>query len=65
MPEIVSRAPADIEVLEDGTEVSKTGEDYMTVNYAKLTPLLIEAVKELTAKVEQLQDEVKQLRGEK
>ena len=53
LPEIVSIAPFD---LDKDTEKSKSGEDYMTVDYAKLTPLLIEAIKEL-------KDELKELRG--
>ena len=53
LPEIVSLAPFD---TDKETEKSKSGEDYMTVDYAKLTPLLIEAIKELKA-------ELKELRG--
>jgi hypothetical protein len=36
---------------------------YRSVQYDKLTPLLIEAVKELTNKVESLEEEVKKLKG--
>jgi hypothetical protein len=43
LPEIVKSAPFDI--AEDGTSIS--GEEYLTVQYEKLVPLLIEAVKEL------------------
>jgi len=60
LPEIVDLAPFDTDVE---TGESKSGEDYMTVDYAKLTPLLIEAIKEqqeqieaLTAKVKELED---------
>lgn len=51
LPEAVKPAPFDI--AEDNT--SKSGEDYMTVQYEKLVPLLIEAVKELTMKVRELE----------
>lgn len=43
LPEVVKPAPFDI--AEDGTSIS--GEEYLTVQYEKLVPLLIEAVKEL------------------
>ena len=50
LPEIVSLAPFDTN--EDGS--SKSGQDYMTIDYAKLTPLLIEAIKELKAEIKEL-----------
>lgn len=53
LPEIVDLAPFDTDAE---TGESKSGEDYMTVDYAKLTPLLIEAIKELQAKVKELED---------
>jgi len=59
LPQIVKAAPFDIGP--DGT--SKSGENYLTVQYDKLTALLIEAVKELGAKVERLQGEIDQLKG--
>lgn len=46
LPEAVSLAPIDYETLEDGTIVSKSGENYLTVDYSRLVPLLIEAIKE-------------------
>jgi len=53
LPEIVDLAPFDTDAE---TGESKSGEDYMTVDYAKLTPLLIEAIKELQAKVKELEN---------
>jgi hypothetical protein len=50
LPEVVSAAPFDLDA--DGK--SKSGDDYMTVSYEKLVPLLIEAIKELKAEVEAL-----------
>jgi hypothetical protein len=56
MPEAVSLAPFDMDTHETSGEItSKSGEDYLTVDYARLVPLLVEAVKELTAKVEELE----------
>ena len=49
LPEAIRPAPFDID--EDGVS-SKSGENYLTVQYEKLTALLIEAVKELKAEVD-------------
>jgi hypothetical protein len=54
LPQIVVPAPFDISQNEDGTEYSKTGENYKTVHYEKLIPLVIEAVKELHAEVKEI-----------
>lgn len=53
LPQIVKLAPFDTEYV-DGKEVSKSGENYKTVQYEKLIPLLIEAIKELRTEVEAL-----------
>jgi hypothetical protein len=50
-PEVVRMAPFDA----DG-EKSKSGEDYMTVQYERLVPLLIEALKEERQKREALEN---------
>ena len=54
LPEVVSLAPFDFETLEDGETVSKSGENYLTVKYDKIVPLLIEAIKELTEEVNKI-----------
>jgi hypothetical protein len=51
-PEAVKPAPFDISA--DGSSIS--GEHYLTVQYDKLVPLLIEAIKELTEQVNILKD---------
>lgn len=48
LPEVVKAAPFDL----DETNTSKSGENYMTVQYDKLVPLLIEAIKELKQELE-------------
>lgn len=57
LPEAVKPAPFDI-MLYENTEISKSGENYKTVQYEKLVPLLVQAIKELN-------EEVHQLRGSK
>ena len=48
MPEVIDGAPIN----------QKFGTDYLTVHYDRLVPLLIEAIKELTDKVEELENAV-------
>ena len=55
LPEAVKHAPFDIATDADGVEYSKSGETYLTVQYEKLVPLLVEAIKELTKRVEELE----------
>ena len=54
LPEIVKPAPFDIGQNEDGTEYSLSGENYKTVQYEKLVPLLIEAIKEQQKQIESI-----------
>jgi hypothetical protein len=55
LPEAVKPAPFDIMLFEN-TEISKSGQDYKTVQYEKLVPLLIEAIKELNNEIKQLKE---------
>jgi hypothetical protein len=60
LPEVIHLAPFDIEFDEiTRTEKSKSGENYMTVQYDRLVPILIEAIKELSNKVNELENKLK------
>ena len=50
LPEAIRPAPFD----EGENGISKSGQGYLTVQYEKLVPLLIEAIKELKAEVDEL-----------
>lgn len=55
LPEAVSIAPFDM--AEDGS--SKSGEEYLTISYDKLVPLLVEGIKELHLKVQDLEEKLR------
>lgn len=50
LPEVVQIAPFDI----DSNNRSKSGENYLTVQYEKLVPLLVEAIKQLKQEIDEL-----------
>ena len=50
LPHAVCTAPFDM----DGEGGSKSGENYLTIRYERVVPLLVEAIKELSAKLESL-----------
>jgi hypothetical protein len=58
LPQIVVPAPFDIMQLQEGIEISRSGENYKTVHYDKLVPLLIQAIKEQQVMIEELQKKV-------
>jgi hypothetical protein len=55
LPEIVKLAPFDVEVSNTGEVKSRTGQHYLTVDYSKLVPVLIEAIKQLEKRIELLE----------
>lgn len=55
LPEAVKPAPFDIMLFEN-TEISRSGENYQTVQYEKIVPLLIEAIKELNEEINKLKE---------
>jgi len=54
LPEVVTLAPIDTMVDENGNLVSKSGHNYKTVYYEKIIPLLIESIKEQQKDIEYL-----------
>jgi len=62
LPEAVKLAPFD---TAPGAYVSLSGEEYLTIDYERITPLLVEAVKELSQQVDELREEVKRLKENK
>jgi hypothetical protein len=63
------------EVLSDAVVINKTGKkgvvidgeeinDYLTINYDKITPFLIQAIKDLKDEIDDLKQEMKILKGE-
>jgi len=55
LPEAVTQAPFDYDYVE-GKAVSKSGQNFLTVKYEKLVPLLIEAIKEQQKQIEELKE---------
>lgn len=53
-PELVVLAPFDSQPDNSGNIVSVSGNNYLTVDYAKLVPVLIQAIKELSDEIELL-----------
>ena len=54
IPDAVTSAPFDTD--EDGN--SKSGEDYLTVRYERIVPLLIEAIKDQQAQIDKLKEQL-------
>ena len=61
-PELVCLAPFDsIYDSETHKIISKSGEDYLTLNYERLVPVLLQAIKELNNKYEALEEKYSKL----
>jgi len=60
LPEIIRPAPFDTELDQENSTAenkiykSKTGENYLTIQYEKIVPLLVECIKELKSEIEEL-----------
>jgi len=62
LPEIVKLAPFDSMRNLDNELVSKSGSNYLTVNYEKMAPLFIEAIKVLNDKIDSMTIELNSLK---
>ena len=64
LPEIVHLAPFDTDIDEDTKEIkgSKSGENYLTIDYDKLVPLLVEAIKEQQTIIEKQNNEISEIK---
>ena len=59
LPQAVSLAPFDMQTGEfDGVVTSKSGENYLTVDYSRLVPLLVEAIKELKSELDAVKSRI-------
>jgi len=55
LPELVKLAAFDVAHDDNGNEFSKTGANYLTLDYTKLVPVLVEAIKEQQQRIEKLE----------
>ena len=62
LPECVTLAPIDISQNNEGSIISKSGENYKTVDYARIVTLLIAAIKEQNETINELKNEIKLLK---
>jgi hypothetical protein len=63
LPEVVTIAPFDLDGYdENGKGVSRSGENYLTIKYERIVPLLIEGIKEQQVRIESQQLEIAELK---
>ena len=62
LPELTDLAPFDMCLDNDGNIKSKSGNNYLTISYERMVPVIIESLKELTREVEALKKENKILK---
>jgi hypothetical protein len=57
LPQAVAPAPFDCEII-NKERISKSGENYLTIQYERLVPLLVEAIKEQQKQINELKQEI-------
>jgi len=62
LPELVDLAPLDIARDKNDNIVSKSGENYLTLSYDKMIPVIIESIKKLNSEIKLLKEENKLLK---
>ena len=62
LPELIDLAPLDITRDENDNIISKSGENYLTLSYDKMIPVVIEAIKKLNKEIKLLKEENKLLK---
>jgi hypothetical protein len=66
LPQAVAPAPFDWQWDDKaGKNISKSGENYLTVRYERIVPLLIEAIKEQQTSINRLQQQINSLKEDK
>ena len=63
LPEIVKLAPFDMKRDGYNNIISKSGDNFLTICYEKMAPLFVECIKALKKEINELRDEVAELRG--
>ena len=58
LPEIVKIAPFDMQLDENNEIKSKSGENYLTINYERMIPVLVEGIKELKLNFANMRKEI-------
>lgn len=61
LPQVVDLAPFDTD-YENGQKVSKSKENYLTIQYERLIPLLVEAIKEQQNQINELKQEINRIK---
>jgi hypothetical protein len=63
LPQAAVLAPFDSQTNQNGEVSSKSGENYLTIQYERLIPLLVEAIKEQQKQIDSLNVEIEKMKG--